>query len=110
MNSVELIGYIQQLLTTRQIKDYYLDLFTLVMPPTQNRLYTQSDRGFYYLLTSQLPVGTRIASETSILEVDATWENKGITKIQEFGGQLVIWTPDPGQINELEFIRVIPRS
>ena len=51
MISVESIGYVERLLATRQVKDFYLDVFTLVLDPSQKNFYSDANRGFYYLLT-----------------------------------------------------------
>lgn len=110
MISVESIGYVERLLVTRQVKDFYLDVFTLVLDPSQKNFYSDANRGYYYLLTHELPQGTTIASETAILEVDENWSSRGITKIQEFGGQLAIHLPNPGALSQVEFIRAIPRA
>jgi hypothetical protein len=109
MISIESIAYIQRLLATRKVDDYYMDIYTLLVPPGTVKLYTDADRAFYYLLTHTLPQGTVIASETSVLQVDASWDSKTITKIQEFGGQMSIKLPSPGAIPQIEFIRAIPR-
>jgi hypothetical protein len=50
-----------------------------------------------------------IASEPSVLQVDESWDAKTITKIQEFGGQMSIQLPHAGLLNQIEFVRAIPR-
>lgn len=109
MISIESIAYIERLLASRQIQDYYLDLFTLVIPPNALRISTDANRGYYYLLTHELPQGVQIASEISVLNVDESWAAKTITKIQEFSGQMSIKLPDLGVVSQLEFVRAIPR-
>lgn len=110
MISVEAVGYVERLLATRQVKDFYLDVFTLVLDPVKKDYYSDANRGFFYLLTHELPQGTTIASETAILQIDESWTSRGITKIQEFGGQLAVHLPAPGAISQVEFIRAIPRA
>lgn len=110
MISVESIGYVERLLATREVKEFYLDVFTLVLDPSKRDYYADANRGYYYLLTHELPQGTTIASETAILQVDENWPSRGITKIQEFGGQLAIHLPSPGALSQVEFIRAIPRT
>jgi hypothetical protein len=109
MISLEAIGYVERLLATRGITDYYLDVYSLVLDPLKTDFYTEANRGFLYLLTHGLPEGTRIASETNIVEINAHWQDKGITKIQEFGGQIAVHFPAPGSVNQLEFFRALPR-
>lgn len=109
MISIESIAYIQRLLATRKVEGYYLDIYTLLIPPGFDKLYTDADRAFYYLLTHTLPLGTVIASETSVLQVDESWDAKTITKIHEFGGQMSIQLPHAGLLNQIEFVRAIPR-
>jgi hypothetical protein len=110
MISIESIAYIERLLASRQIQDYYLDIFTLVIPPDKLRMTTDANRGYYYLLTHELPQGVQIASETSVLQVDDSWAAKTITKIQEFSGQMSFKLPDLGVVSQLEFVRAIPRA
>lgn len=109
MISLEAITYIQRLLDTRGISDYYLDVFTLPLAPDERHIYSDANRGFYYLLSHDLPAGLLIASETSILRIDSAWAQKGITKIHEFSGQLALHLPSAGALPYVEFIRVIPR-
>lgn len=110
MISIESIAYIERLLASRQIEDYYLDIYTLAIPPDVVRITTDANRGYYYLLTHELPQGVQIASETSVLNVDESWSGKTITKIQEFTGQMSIKLPEIGVISQLEFVRAIPRA
>lgn len=110
MISLEAINYVERLLATRSITDFYLDVFTLVINPEIKDFYADANRGFYYLVTHDLPAGTVIASETSVLSVDQNWESRGITRIQEFGGQLVVHLPNPGALPQIEFLRAIPRA
>lgn len=110
MISVETIAYIKSLLASRRIREYYLDIFSLVVDPEATQVYTDAHRGFYFLLTHTLPQGLVIASETNVLQVDATWDGRTITKIQEFGGQMGIFLPVAGAVSQLEFIRAIPRA
>lgn len=109
MISLETIGYVERLLATRGIDSYYMDVYALVLDPAASDFYTEANRGFYYLLTHELPQGTQIASETNILQVDSGWGARGITRVQEFGGQLAIHLPNPGGLSQIEFIRAIPR-
>lgn len=110
MTTVETIAYVKSLLASRRISDYYLDIYTLVLDPAKAEAYTDAHRGYYYLLTHTLPEGLVIASETNVLQVDAAWDNRTITKIQEFGGQMGVFLPAAGAISEIEFIRAIPRA
>lgn len=109
MISIDAMAYVQQLLASRQIKDYYLDIHKVVIAPSKTRVYTQAHRGYFYLLTHELPLGLEIYSENWVLQVDQSWGAKTITKIQEFSGQLSIHLPQAGLINEIEFIRAIER-
>lgn len=110
MISLEAIGYIERLLATRGVTHYYMDVYCIVLDPLKTDFYSEANRGFLFLLTHELPEGTRIASETNILEIDSSWPIRGITKIQEFGGQIAVHFPSPGNISQLEFIRAIPRE
>jgi len=110
MISLEAIGYIERLLATRGITNFYMDVYSMVLDPLKTDFYTEANRGYFYLLTHELPEGTLIASETNILEIDASWWVKGITKIQEFGGQIAVHFPSPGSVQQIEFIRAIPRN
>ena len=56
MISIESIAYIERLLASRQIEDY-LDIYTLAIPPDVVRITTDANRGYYYLLTHELPQG-----------------------------------------------------
>jgi len=109
MISLEALAYIERLLATRGIDQAYTDVFTMVLDPGKTQFYTEANRGFLYLLTHNLPMGTRIASETNIMEVDEGWQAKGITKVQEFKGQLAVQLPSAGSLSQLEFLRAIPR-
>lgn len=110
MISLEAIAYIERLLATRGIQDFYLDVFSLVLNPSKKDVYTDGNRGFYYLVTHDLPQGMVIASETAVVEIDQSWEARGITKIQEFSGQMAVHLPAMVNLYHLEFIRVIPRA
>lgn len=110
MIAVDYISYVRQLIDTRNIKNYYLDILRINIPSSNQRIYTSGQRAIFYLLTENLPVGTVIASENSAIIIDQAWQNKGLSKIQEFLGQLVIELPDTGLISEIEFIRAIPRK
>ena len=110
MISVESIGYIERLLASRGITDFFLDVCALTIDPKEKDHYGNAFRGFHYLLSHELPEGTTIASETAILQVDKDWTKRGITKIQEFGGQIAIHLPEAGILSQIEFIRAIPRS
>ena len=109
MISLEALAYIERLLATRGIEDPYTDVFTMVLNPKKTQFYSPANRGFLFLLTHNLPLGTSIASETNILQIDAQWQNRGITKIQEFSGQIAVQLTAPGSLNQVEFLRAIPR-
>jgi len=49
MISLEAIGYIERLLATRGITNYYLDVYALVLDPLKTDFYTEAHRGFLYL-------------------------------------------------------------
>lgn len=109
MISLEAISYIERMLGSRDITDYYCDVFTITCDPTKKDFYSDANPGICYLLTHNLPEGTTIASETSALNIDQNWENKTITKVHEFSGQIAIHLPQVGAINQIEFFRAIPR-
>jgi len=108
MIAVDYISFVKQLLDSRQIKTYHLDIYRINIPGNSQRIYTSGQRALFYLLTDSLPEGTLIASENSALLVDTTWNSKSLSKIHEFKGQLSIELPDKGLITEIEFIRAIP--
>lgn len=108
MISLEAIQYIKQLLFARGITTYYMDVLQIPVSDQDRLIYTDANRSHLYLLTHQLPQELWIASETSVLNIDASWANKGITKVQEFTGQLAISLPENHGLNQLEFIRAIP--
>lgn len=110
MISIESIAFIKQLIASREIEDYYFDIFKMYIPSNQRNIYTDGFTGFYYLLTHELPIGTIIASEISALQIDDNWANKTITKIHEFSGQLRVYLPENANIKEIEFARAIPRK
>ena len=109
MISLEAISYIDRMLKSRGITDYYCDVFTLVCDPNKKDFYTPAFQGYCYLLSHDLPMGTTIASETSALNIDQNWGTKNITKVYEFGGQIALYLPQTGILTEVEFFRVIPR-
>ena len=109
MISLEAIRYIEKLLSAREIENFYLDVFQVPLADQMRRVYTDANRGFFYLISHQLPVGTTIASESSVLFVDEKWNDKTITKVQEFSGQIAIELPENHGLKQIEFIRAIPR-
>ena len=108
MISLEAMRYIERLLLARGVEQYYMDVLQIPVAPASRQIYTAANRGHLYLLTHELPEHTAISSETSALNIDASWQTKGITKVQEFTGQLAISLPDNHGINQIEFIRAIP--
>lgn len=109
MISLEVISYIERMLGSRNITDYYCDVFTITCDPTKKDFYSDVNAGYLYLLTHNLPEGTTIASETSALNIDQNWQDKNITKVHEFSGQVTLHLPQPGAVSEVEFFRAIPR-
>lgn len=109
MISLEAITYIERMLQSRGISDYYCDVFTLVCDPNKKDFYTPAFEGYCFLLSHDMPLGTVIASETSVLNIDQNWETKNITKVQEFSGQIALHLPEAGVLSQVEFFRAIPR-
>jgi hypothetical protein len=109
MIAVDYISYVRQLLDTRKITSYHLDILRINIPANTQRIYTSGQRAYFYLLTENLPEGCLIASENTALLVNQDWSSKSLSKIQEFKGQMLIELPEAGVIREIEFIRAIPR-
>ena len=110
MIALDYIAQVKQLLASRRIEDYYLDIYKISIATAEQVKYTTGQRALYYLLTESLPIGCLIVSENSALQVDESWQYKSLSKIHEFLGQMIIELPETGAIQEIEFIRVIPRA
>lgn len=91
------------LLASRGVTEYYMDFYAL--PIIQDEFMTPANRGWYFLVSQNLPEGLEIISETHALKVGITPPSG----LQEFSGQLLIKVPQNGTIDRLDFIRIIPK-
>lgn len=110
MISLEATAYIHRLLAARGIHRYALQVYALPLDPERITHFAPAYRGCYYLMSLSLPVGTVIASESSVLQITEGWHNKGITQLHEFTGQLTVTLPTAGAATEVEFLRAIAHA
>lgn len=98
------IQTIDMLLSSRGVKDYHMDFYTLLL--LENEQITPANRGWYFLVSSNLPSGLEIISETHALRVGET----APATLQEFTGQMLVKLPEGAALDRLDFIRIIPKS
>lgn len=98
------IALIDMLLSSRGVKDYHMDFFTV--PVLGVEFTTAANRGMHFLVTDSLPQGLEIISETHALRVDTAQPST----LQEFTGQMRINVPEGAALDRLDFIRIIPKA
>lgn len=91
------------LLSSRGVKDYHMDFFSMLL--LENEQITPANRGWYFLVSSNLPSGLEIISETHALKVGAS----APSTLQEFTGQMLVKLPEGAALDRLDFIRIIPK-
>lgn len=104
MTTSDPIQTIDMLLSSRGVKDYHMDFFTMLL--LDHEQITPANRGWYFLVSSNLPSGLEIVSETHALKVGET----APSTLQEFTGQMRINVPEGASIDRLDFIRIIPKA
>ena len=104
MTTVEHTQYIAERLRSRGIHRYYLDHYTLLVPPTATRYCGPAHRARYFLLTRPLPDGVLLYSETLAL---LGGQDLPTEVLPEFFGQLALDLPAPGALTRLDFIRIL---
>lgn len=97
------IQTIDMLLTSRGVKEYHMDFFTMLLIDQEQ--ITPANRGWYFLVSSGLPSGLEIVSETHALRVGSTQPGT----LQEFTGQMLVKRPEGSDLDRLDFIRIIPK-
>lgn len=95
---------IDMLLSSRGVKDYHMDFFSMQL--LENEQITPANRGWYFLVSSNLPSGLEIISETHALKVGAS----APSTLQEFTGQMLVKLPEGATLDRLDFIRIIPKA
>jgi hypothetical protein len=98
------IQTIDMLLSSRGVKDYHMDFYTLLL--LENEQITPANRGWHFLVSNELPAGLEIISETHALKMGAT----APATLQEFTGQMLVKLPEGATVDRLDFIRIIPNS
>jgi hypothetical protein len=98
------IQTIDMLLSSRGVKDYHMDFYTLLL--LENEQITPANRGWHFLVSKELPAGLEIISETHALKVGETTPST----LQEFTGQMRINVPEGASVDRLDFIRIIPKA
>ena len=98
------IASIDVLLNSRGVRDYEMGFFSV--PIIGPSFTTPAFRGWYFLVSSDLPSGLEIISETHALHVGTT--QNGL--LQEFTGQMLIIIPEGATLDRLDFVRIIPKT
>lgn len=98
------IQTINMLLSSRGVKDYHIDFFTMLL--LDHEQITPANRGWNFLVSSNLPSGLEIISETHALKVGSAQPST----LQEFTGQMLVKLPEGAALDRLDFIRIIPKS
>jgi hypothetical protein len=98
------IQAIDMLLSSRGVKDYYMDFFTMLR--LDHKQITPANRGWHFLVSNELPTGLEIISETHALKVGETTPST----LQEFIGQMLVKLPEGAALDRLDFIRIIPKA
>jgi hypothetical protein len=98
------IQAIDMLLSSRGVKDYYMDFFTMLL--LDHKQITPANRGWHFLVSNELPTGLEIISETHALKVGETTPST----LQEFIGQMLVKLPEGAALDRLDFIRIIPKA
>ena len=80
-----------------------MDFFTMLL--FDHEQITPANRGWHFLVSSNLPSGLEIISETHALKVGAT----APATLQEFTGQMLVKLPEGAALDRLDFIRIIPK-
>ena len=82
------------------------DVFVWSLPAGATRYVTDGRRALYFLLTEELPLGTRLLSESSGVVVTPAWLASGAAPLTELTGQLALELPEAGALDHLAFLRV----
>ena len=98
------IASIDVLLNSRGVRDYEMGFFSV--PIIGPSFTTPAFRGWYFLVSSDLPSGMEIISETHALAV-GTPQN---ALLQEFTGQMLITIPAGSPLYHVVFVRIIPKT
>ena len=104
MITTDPIQAIDMLLSSRGVKDYYMDFFTMLQ--LDHKQITPANRGWHFLVSNELPTGLEIISETHALKVGETTPST----LQEFTGQMLVKLPEGAALDRLDFIRIIPKA
>jgi hypothetical protein len=107
MITQDLLRYVERRVAVLGYIRPQFDIFTWRLPVADTRHVTDGRRAHYYLLTSELPQGLTLLSESDGLVVNAGWTSaSALARLVEFSGQISAELPSPGTVTELTFLRI----
>ena len=108
MITQDLLRYVERRVSVLGYERPQYDVFTWRLPALGTRHVTDGRRAHYYLLTTALPEGLTLLSESSGLVVTPAWSaSSALAQLQEFSGQLSVELNAAGSLSELTFLRIL---
>jgi len=108
MITQDLLRYVERRVSVLGYVRPQYDVFTWRLPALGTRHVTDGRRAHYYLLTTALPQGLTLLSESSGLVVTPAWSAaSALVQLQEFSGQISVELNAAGTLSELTFLRIL---
>ena len=108
MITQDLLRYVERRVSVLGYVRPQYDVFTWRLPAVGTRHVTDGRRAHYYLLTTALPEGLTLLSESSGLVVTPAWSAASAwAQLQEFSGQISVELHAAGTLSELTFLRIL---
>ena len=107
MITQDLLRYVEHRVAVLGYARPQYDVFTWRLPALGTRHVTDCRRAHYYLLTSELPEGLVLLSESSGLVVTPAWSTaSALAQLREFSGQISVELHAAGTLSEVTFLRI----